>query len=163
MTRGPFTYDFGDVAGMTPLLAMFSLGHQFMPPAIHAGGLRYHGMAPLVSQALVEGLLSARAYGQLKCYESALTWARTEGPVPAPETSHAIACVIEEAIRAREAGQEKVILFSYSGHGLLDLGGYEKYLNGELTDFQLPEADLCKALEPLAKFPKAERRKTGKW
>ena len=163
MTRGPFVYDFGDTAGMTPLLAMFSLGHQFVPPAIHAGGLRYHGMAPLVSQAVVEGLLAPRAYGQTRCYESALVWARVEGPVPAPETSHAIACVIDEAVKARAEGQEKVILFCYSGHGLLDLGGYEKYLSGELSDYALPEADLCKALEPLKAFPKAPRRKSGKW
>jgi tryptophan synthase beta chain len=163
MTRGPFVYDHGDTAGMTPLLAMFSLGHQFMPPAIHAGGLRYHGMAPLVSQAAVEGLVSPQAYGQIKCYESALLWARTEGPVPAPETSHAIACVIDEAVKAREEGKAKTILFCYSGHGLLDLGGYEKYLSGELSDYSLPEADLCKALEPIKAFPKAPRNKTGKW
>ncbi|HOX07644.1 MAG TPA: TrpB-like pyridoxal phosphate-dependent enzyme [Planctomycetota bacterium] len=163
LTRGPFVYDFGDVAGMTPLLAMFSLGHQFMPPAIHAGGLRYHGMAPLVSQAAVEGLVTPRAYGQMKCYESALLWARTEGPVPAPETSHAIACAIEEAVKAREEGREKTILFCYSGHGLLDLAGYEKFLSGELSDYSLPEADLCKALEPVKAFPKAPRNKSGKW
>jgi tryptophan synthase beta chain len=154
LTRGPFVYDFGDTAGLTPLLAMYSLGHAFIPPAIHAGGLRYHGMAPLVSQATLDGLLSPRSYTQNRCFEAALTWARTEGPVPAPETSHAIACVIDEAVKAREEGREKTILFSYSGHGLLDLGGYEKYLAGELTDFELPEADLCKALEPLRGFPK---------
>jgi tryptophan synthase beta chain len=154
LTRGPFVYDFGDTAGLTPLLAMYSLGHAFIPPAIHAGGLRYHGMAPLVSQATVDGLVSPRAYGQTRCFEAAMTWARTEGPIPAPETSHAIACVIDEANKAREEGKEKNILFCYSGHGLLDLGGYEKYLSGELADYELPEADLCKALEPLRGFPK---------
>jgi len=163
MTKGPFTYDFGDIAKMTPLLPMFTLGHSFVPPPIHAGGLRYHGMAPLVSQCIVEGLIKPRAYNQLKCYESALTWARTEGSICAPETSHAIACVIEEANRAREEGKEKVILFSYSGHGLLDLAGYDKYLSGKLTDVTLPDSELCDSLKAIKDLPKAERKKTGKW
>jgi len=163
MTRGPFTYDFGDTARMTPLLPMFTLGHGFVPAPIHAGGLRYHGMAPLVSQCIVEGLASPRAYDQLKCYEAALLWSRTEGFICAPETSHAIACVIEEAKRAKDEGKEKVILFNYSGHGLLDLLGYEKYLAGKLSGFSLPDNELYASLETISGLPKAQRNKTGKW
>ena len=163
MTRGPFTYDFGDTARMTPLLPMFTLGHGFVPAPIHAGGLRYHGMAPLVSQCIVEGLASPRAYDQLKCYEAALIWARTEGFICAPETSHAIACVIEEAKRAKDEGKEKVILFNYSGHGLLDLMGYEKYLAGKLSGFSLPDSELCASIETISGLPKAQKNKTGKW
>src|SRR5512142_1544626 len=133
MTKGPFHYDHGDTACMTPLLAMHTLGHAFVPPPIHAGGLRYHGMAPLVCQGIVEGLLKPKAYKQTKCYESAMTWAKTEGAICAPETSHAIAAVIDEAVKAREEGKKKVILFNYSGHGLMDLVGYDKYLTGKLT------------------------------
>ncbi|MFA6132906.1 MAG: TrpB-like pyridoxal phosphate-dependent enzyme [Phycisphaerae bacterium] len=163
MTRGPFSYDHGDVAGMTPLLPMHSLGHAFVPAPIHAGGLRYHGMAPLVSQACVEGLLTPRAYHQIKCYESAVTWARTEGFIPAPETSHAIACTIDEAVKAREEGKEKVILFNWSGHGLMDLTGYDNYFQGKLTDHALPEEELQKSLAAIKHQPKAPVRKSGKW
>jgi tryptophan synthase beta chain len=163
MTRGPFSYDFGDTAGTTPLLAMYTLGHAFIPAPIHAGGLRYHGMAPLVCQAIVEGLLEPKAYPQTKCYQAALTWAKTEGPICAPETSHAIAAVIDEAVKAKEEGKEKVILFNYSGHGLMDLSGYDAFLAGKLTDYELPEEDLQKFTSPLKSFPKAEARKTGKW
>jgi tryptophan synthase beta chain len=163
MTRGPFAYDFGDTACTTPLLAMHTLGHAFIPPPIHAGGLRYHGMAPLVCQGIVEGLLEPRAYHQLVSYEAALIWARTEGFIPAPETSQAIAAVIEEAKKAKEEGKEKVILFNYSGHGLMDLSGYDAYLSGKLTDYELPEAELKKYIKDLEKLPKAEMRKTGKW
>jgi tryptophan synthase beta chain len=163
MTRGPFSYDFGDTAGTTPLLAMFTLGHSFIPAPIHAGGLRYHGMAPLVSQAAVEGLIEPKAYPQTKCYEAALTWAKTEGPICAPETSHAIAAVIDEATKAKDEGKEKVILFNYSGHGLMDLSGYDAFMAGKLSDYELPEADLQKYTAPLKSFPKAEARKTGKW
>jgi tryptophan synthase beta chain len=163
MTRGPFAYDFGDTACTTPLLAMFTLGHAFIPPPIHAGGLRYHGMAPLVCQGIVEGLFTPRAYDQLKCYESAMLWAGTEGAICAPETSHAIAAVIDEALKAKEQGKEKVILFNYSGHGLLDLGGYEAFLAGRLSKYELPDKEIKKYTEPLKKLPKAEVRKTGKW
>jgi tryptophan synthase beta chain len=163
LTRGPFSYDFGDTAGTTPLLAMFTIGHTFIPAPIHAGGLRYHGMAPLVSQAAVEGLLEPKAYPQTKCYQAALTWAKTEGFICAPETSHAIAATIDEAIKAREEGKEKVILFSYSGHGLMDLSGYDAFMSGKLTDYELPEDDLKKFTAPLKNFPKAEAKKTGKW
>jgi tryptophan synthase beta chain len=163
LTRGPFSYDFGDTAGTTPLLAMFTIGHTFIPAPIHAGGLRYHGMAPLVSQAAVEGLIEPKAYPQTKCYQAAMTWAKTEGFICAPETSHAIAATIDEAIKAREEGKEKVILFSYSGHGLMDLSGYDAFLSGKLTDYELPEEDLKKFTAPLKNFPKAEAKKTGKW
>jgi tryptophan synthase beta chain len=163
LTRGPFAYDFGDMAGMTPLLPMFTLGHAFIPPAIHAGGLRYHGMSPLVSQANVEGLLSPRAEQQLACYKAAVLWARTEGTIPAPETSHAIATVIAEAEKCREAGKEKNILFCYSGHGLMDLAGYQKYFAGELTDYTMPDAHLKKSLAVLDGLPKPSTKKTGKW
>ena len=163
MTRAPFAYDFGDTACTTPLLAMYTLGHAFIPPPIHAGGLRYHGMAPLVCQAIVEGLLEPRSYHQMKCYESAMLWAQTEGAICAPETSHALAAAVDEAIQAREEGKEKVILLNYSGHGLMDLTGYDAYLSGKLTDYELPDGDLKKYTEPLQSLPKAEMRKTGKW
>ncbi len=163
MTRGPFAYDFGDTACTTPLLAMHTLGHAFIPPPIHAGGLRYHGMAPLVCQSIVEGLLTPKAYHQTKCYEAAMLWAKTEGAITAPETSHAIAATIDEAVKAREEGKEKVILFNYSGHGLMDLSGYDAFLSGKLSDYAMPEEEIEKYTEPLKKFPKAEARKTGKW
>ncbi len=163
MTRGPFRYDHGDTACMTPLLPMHTLGHSFIPQPIHAGGLRYHGMAPLVCQGIVEGLLKPKAYGQTKCYESAMTWAQTEGTICAPETSHAIAAVIDEAVQAREEGKTKVILFNYSGHGLMDLVGYDKYLTGKLADYEPPESELLKNTKELEKFPPAAMRKTGRW
>jgi tryptophan synthase beta chain len=139
---------------MTPLLPMHSLGHAFVPAPIHAGGLRYHGMAPLVSHAAMEGLITPRAYGQIKCYEAAVLFARTEGFIPAPETSHAIACAIDEAKKAKAEGKEKVILFNWSGHGLLDLIGYDKYFRGQLSDYALPQAELDKSLEVIKGLPK---------
>jgi len=154
LTRGPFAYDFGDTARQTPLLAMYTLGHGFVPPPIHAGGLRYHGMAPLVSHAAHEKLIEPRAYDQIKCYESAIIWANTEGAICAPETSHAIACVIEEAKKAKAEGKEKVILFNYSGHGLMDLLGYDKYLDGKLTEYALPEEDLKRSLAAIKDLPR---------
>jgi len=163
MTRAPFAYDFGDTAMTTPLLPMHSLGHRFVPPPIHAGGLRYHGMAPLVSQAIVEGLLEPVSFEQLECYEAALQWARTEGFIPAPETSHAIAAVIREAKQAKEEGKEKVILFNWSGHGLMDLTGYQAYLEGQLVDYPLPEDEMQASLSELAELPKPSQAKTGKW
>ena len=163
MTRGLFAYDYGDTGCMTPLMAMLTLGHTFIPAPIHAGGLRYHGMAPLISQAVVEGLMHPRSYDQIKAYEAALVWARTEGTICAPETSHAIAAVIDEAQKAREAGQEKTILFNYSGHGLMDLGGYEKFLSGKLEGYILPEEELRKTTSTLQDMPPADIRKTGKW
>jgi tryptophan synthase beta chain len=163
LTKGPFTYDFGDIAGLTPLLAMYTLGHRFVPEPIHAGGLRYHGMAPLVSQAAVEGLIEPRAFDQIKCYESALLWAKTEGTIPAPETAHAIACAIDEAKKAKQEGKQKVILFCYSGHGLMDLAGYDKFLSGKLTAYHLPKHKIQDSLCALKKFPQALKIKTGRW
>ena len=129
---GGFDYDFGDTAGMTPLLPMYTLGHEFVPPPIHAGGLRYHGDAPIISNLVKNGRMEAVAYPQGKVFEAAVQYARTQGTIPAPETSHAIRAVVDEALAAKEEGTEKVILFSYSGHGLLDLGAYDDYLNGRL-------------------------------
>jgi len=163
MTRAPFAYDFGDTACTTPLLAMYTLGHAFIPPPIHAGGLRYHGMAPLVCQCIVEGLMTPKSFNQIKCYESALLWAQTEGAICAPETSHAIAAVIDEAIKAKEEGKEKMILFNYSGHGLMDLTGYDAFLSGKLIDYSLPDEELEKFTAELKNLPKAEIRKSGKW
>jgi tryptophan synthase beta chain len=163
LTRAPFAYDHGDIACMTPLLPMYSLGHGFVPPPIHAGGLRYHGMAPLVCQAVVEGLLAPRAYQQLKCYNAAVTWARTEGFISAPETSHAIAAVIDEAEKAKQEGKEKVILFNWSGHGLLDLSGYEAFFQGKLSDHSLEDAELAKNTAVLDGLPKPKTNKSGRW
>ncbi len=154
MTRAPFAYDFGDTAMQTPLLPMHSLGHNFVPPPIHAGGLRYHGMAPLVSKLLKEELIEARALHQVECYEAAVKFARTEGFIPAPETSHAIAAAIREAELAKEEGKEKVILMNWSGHGLMDLSGYDAFFRGELVDYPLPEDELQESLESIEGLPK---------
>lgn len=132
LTAGRFDYDFGDTAGMTPLLAMYTLGHDFVPPSIHAGGLRYHGDAPIISNLVQAGRMEAVAYPQGKVFEAAVQFARTQGSIPAPETSHAIRAAIDEALLAKEEGTEKVILFSYSGHGLLDLAAYDDFLNDRL-------------------------------
>ena len=134
LTQGEFRYDFGDTAMTTPLMMMYTLGHDFMPPSIHAGGLRYHGMAPTVSHAMKLGLIEAVAVKQNKAFESAALFARTEGLVPAPESSHAIQCVVEEALKAKAEGVKKVILFNLSGHGLLDLAAFETYFDGGLQD-----------------------------
>jgi len=134
LTRGTYEYDFGDTAGFAPLLLMYTLGHDFVPPAIHAGGLRYHGDAPIISSLVQAGRMEAVAYPQTNTFEAAITWARSQGTVPAPETGHAIRAVIDEALAAKESGQEKVILFNYSGHGLLDLAAYDAYLHHQLTD-----------------------------
>jgi len=157
MTRAPFVYDHGDTAGTTPLMPMHSLGHTFMPPPLHAGGLRYHGMAPTVSQLVDEGLLEPRSVTQLAAYEAGLILARSEGIIPAPETNHALACVVDEARKAREEGREKVILFNWSGHGLLDLAAYEKYFSGKLEDYQLEDDILEESEKAFANFPKPER------
>jgi tryptophan synthase beta chain len=132
LTEGTFEYDFADVAEMTPLLPMYTLGHEFIPPSIHAGGLRYHGDAPIISDLVKAGRMRAVAYPQGKVFEAAVQFARTQGTIPAPETAHAVRAVIDEALAAKQAGEEKVILFSYSGHGLLDLGAYDDYLHGRL-------------------------------
>jgi tryptophan synthase beta chain len=134
VTKGELKYDFGDTAEMTPLLMMHTLGHSFIPPKIHAGGLRYHGMAPMVSHAVKLGLMDAVAYPQTKVFESAVMFARTEGILPAPEPSHAIAAAIDEAIKCREEGRKKVILFNLCGHGMLDLSSYDTFLGGRMQD-----------------------------
>jgi tryptophan synthase beta chain len=154
LTRGPYTYDFGDAAGTTPLLPMYSIGHSFVPAPIHAGGLRYHGMAPLVSRLFADGLIEARAYNQLETFGAGITFARTEGFIPAPETNHAIACVIEEAKRAKEEGKEKVILMNFSGHGIIDLPSYDTFMSGRLEDYALPDEEIGKLIRDLEKFPK---------
>jgi tryptophan synthase beta chain len=138
---------------MTPLMAMNSLGHNFMPEPIHAGGLRYHGMSPLVSAALRDGLMEAIAVHQSECFEAGLLFSRTEGIIPAPETTHAIAATIREAKKAKEEGKEKVILFNFSGHGLMDLVGYNKYMNGELHDYEYPEEEIARNLKELEGYP----------
>ncbi len=132
LTEGQYRYDFGDTAGLTPLLKMFTLGYDFVPSPIHAGGLRYHGMAPVVSLLVEKGIVTPRAYGQDEVFESAVMFAKAEGIVPAPESAHAVKCAIDEAIACREEGREKVIVFALSGHGLFDLSAYERFLNGEL-------------------------------
>jgi tryptophan synthase beta chain len=136
LTEGTFEYDFGDTAGLTPLLPMYTLGHNFVPPSIHAGGLRYHGDSPIISALVRDGRMEAVAYPQGKVFEAAVQFARTEGKVAAPEAAHAIRAVIDEALAARETGEEKVILFNYCGHGFLDLSAYEDYLAGRLPDEQ---------------------------
>lgn len=156
LTRGPFAYDHGDTAGYTPLLPMHTLGHTFMPPPMHAGGLRYHGMAPTVSQLAVEGLIEPKAYGQVETFEAGMLAARNEGIIPAPETNHALACVVDLARRAKEEGKEKVILFNWSGHGLIDLASYEKYLTGELHDIAYPAEDIEEAEKILERYPKPQ-------
>ncbi|MDP2791536.1 MAG: TrpB-like pyridoxal phosphate-dependent enzyme [Rectinemataceae bacterium] len=152
LTKGSYAYDLGDVAGMTPYLPMYTLGHGFMPHAMHAGGLRYHGMSPLVSQAAHSGLLSPRAVPQLECFDAAVTFARAEGIIVAPETSHAVAQVIREAKKAKEEGKEKVILFGLSGHGLLDLQGYAEYFVGKLSNLELSTESIRQAIAELPEF-----------
>ena len=154
LTRGPFAYDFGDTAMTTPLLPMYTLGHDFVPAPIHAGGLRYHGMAPLVSHLVKENLVEPRAFDQVETFTAGVNWARTEGFIPAPETNHVIAAVVQEAMRAKEEGREKVILFSWSGHGLVDLASYDAFLSGALTPYELPEEEIQRALRSIANFPK---------
>ncbi len=134
LTAGRFEYDFGDTAGLTPLLPMYTLGHEFIPPPIHAGGLRYHGDSPIISALVKSGRMEAVAYPQSKVFEAGVQFARTQGTVPAPETAHAIRCAVDEALAAKENGEERVILFNYSGHGLLDLSAYDDYLHDRLAD-----------------------------
>jgi tryptophan synthase beta chain len=161
MTRGPFAYDFGDTVEMTPLLPMYTLGHSFVPAPIHAGGLRYHGMAPLVSQLILDGLIRPEAIPQLETFQAGITFARTEGFITAPETNHAVAITIREAIKAKEEGKEKVILFNWSGHGLVDMAAYEAYLRGELSDYDLPEEEIHRALADIEPLPKPKQYKAG--
>ena len=146
LTRGIFAYDFGDTAKLTPLVRMYTLGHDFVPPGIHAGGLRYHGAAPLMSHLLRHGVIEARAYPQNPVFEAALQFTRTEGILPAPEAAHAIRAAVDEALQAREEGRSRTILFELSGHGHFDLASYDRYLAGELQDFALPESEIDRAM-----------------
>ncbi len=146
LTRGEYAYDFGDTAATTPLMKMYTLGHTFVPAGIHAGGLRYHAMAPSLSHLYAEGLIEAKAYHQLAVFEAAVQFARTEGIIPAPESAHAIRAAVDEALAAREAGERRVILFNLSGHGHFDLGAYDRYFAGELEDFAYPAEKVREAM-----------------
>ena len=154
LTKAPFVYDHGDTARYTPLMPMHSLGHSFVPPPLHAGGLRYHGMAPTVSQIVTEGIATPRSVTQLDALEAGLLVARTEGIIPAPESNHALACVVSEALKAKEEGKEKVIVFTWSGHGLLDLSAYEKFLAGQLTNYILTDEEIERSEKIFENFPK---------
>ncbi|MDE6424319.1 MAG: pyridoxal-phosphate dependent enzyme, partial [Muribaculaceae bacterium] len=150
LTRGKFMYDFGAEAGYTPLLPMFTLGHNFRPANIHAGGLRYHGAGVIVSQLLKDGLMEAVDISQLESFEAGTLFARTEGIIPAPESCHAIAATIREALKAKETGEEKVILFNLSGHGLIDMASYDKYFAGDLQNYAVTDEDIEKNLSELS-------------
>jgi tryptophan synthase beta chain len=149
MSQGQYRYDFGDTTKLTPLMKMFTLGHSFIPAGIHAGGLRYHGMAPMLSLAAKLGIVEAVAVHQIECFQAAQMFALTEGTIPAPETAHAIRVAINEALRCRETGEEKCILFNFSGHGLCDLGAYDRYFSGELEDYAYPKEKIDAALAEL--------------
>jgi tryptophan synthase beta chain len=149
LTRGRYTYDYGDTAQLAPIVKMFTLGHDFVPPPIHAGGLRYHGMAPSLSGLVEHGHVEARAVQQLATFDAAVTFARAEGLLPAPEAAHAIRVAIDEALRCKEAGQRKVIAFNLSGHGHFDMAAYQAYFSGELEDFEYPEAEIGEAMARL--------------
>jgi tryptophan synthase beta chain len=146
LTKGFFTYDFADTAGTTPMMKMYTLGHSFVPPGIHAGGLRYHGDSPIISALVDAGLIEARAYPQNPAFEAGVLFARTEGIIPAPEVTHAIKATVDLALEAKEAGEEKKILFNLCGHGHFDLSAYAQYLAGELVDLEYPEAAIEEAV-----------------
>ncbi|HDQ00355.1 MAG TPA: TrpB-like pyridoxal phosphate-dependent enzyme [bacterium] len=156
LTRGPYAYDFGDEAQMTPLVAMYTLGHNFVPPPIHAGGLRYHGMAPLISHLVRLKIIEAVAYQQLEIFKSGVSFARAEGIIPAPESNHAVHAAIVEALKAKESGQSKTILFNLSGHGHFDMASYDAYFEGRLVDHALPESDIQNALDLIKNYPPVE-------
>jgi tryptophan synthase beta chain len=152
LTRGKFEYDFGDTIGMTPLIPMFTLGHDFEPASIHAGGLRYHGAGSIVSQLHKDGIVEAQAVKQLDTFDAGVLFARSEGIIPAPESTHAIAVAIREALKAKEEGKEKVILFNLSGHGLIDMAAYDNYFSGKLTNFEVPDASIEENIAKLEKL-----------
>jgi tryptophan synthase beta chain len=154
LTRGAYAYDFGDTVGLTPMIMMHTLGHSFVPPGIHAGGLRYHGDAPLLCLLVHEGVIEARAYPQNPVFDAARLFAQTEGIVPAPETAHAIKAAVDEAVRCKESGEAKVIVLNFSGHGHFDLAAYDAYLEKMLEDYELPPELIKKALEDLPQIPK---------
>lgn len=146
LTRGRYAYDFGDTAGLTPLMKMHTLGHDFVPDPIHAGGLRYHGMSPLLSHVYDQGLISAEAVAQTECFDAGVLFARSEGIVPAPEPTHALASAVREARRCAETGEEKVILTALWGHGHFDLSAYDDHLSGRLVDEDVPDERFAAAL-----------------
>lgn len=147
LTRGSYQFDFGDTVGMTPLVKMHTLGHDFVPDPIHAGGLRYHGMAPLVSLLKQEGIIEAQALNQTDTFRRAVQFARAEGIIPGPEPTHAVASAMMEAERAKQAGEEKVIVFNLSGHGHFDMAAYQEYVGGSLADYEHPEERIAAAME----------------
>ena len=149
LTKGSYAYDFGDTAKLTPLIKMYTLGHDFVPPGIHAGGLRYHGAAPLASHLLRHGWIEAKAYPQNPVFEAAMLFARAEGIIPAPEAAHAIKAAIDEAMEAREEGRPRVVLFNLSGHGHFDLAAYENYLSGKLQDYEYPAEEIARSMAAL--------------
>jgi tryptophan synthase beta chain len=153
LTRGPYAYDFGDVAGLTPLLKMYTLGHDFIPPPVHAGGLRYHGMAPIICHLYNLGLVEAQAVHQLATFEAGVTFARTEGIITAPEPCHVLRVAIDEALKCKESGEAKTILIAHSGHGHFDLAAYDSYLSGKMQDYEFPEEKMKEALASLPKVP----------
>ena len=146
LTKGVYTYDLGDTVGLTPLVKMHTLGHTFVPPSIHAGGLRYHGDAPLLCQLVNDGIIDAVAHAQTKVFDAAVQFARTEGIMPAPESAHAIRSAVDEALAARDAGERRVILFLLSGHGHFDMGAYDAYFSGQLEDYEYPEEAIREAI-----------------
>jgi len=153
MTKGPYTYDFGDEAKLTPLIKMYTLGHGFIPPPVHAGGLRYHGMAPIICHLHRLGLVEARAEHQISTFKAGVTFARTEGIISAPETNHCIKAAIDEALKCKESGEAKTILIAHSGHGHVDMAAYDAYFSGKLEDYQYPEEKINEALAELPKVP----------
>ena len=153
VTKGPYTWDYGDEAGLAPIVRMYTLGHTFVPPPVHAGGLRYHGMAPIICHLHKLGLVEARAEHQVATFKAAVTFARAEGIIPAPEPSHAIKTAIDEAIKCRESGESKTILFLLCGHGHFDMAAYDAYLSGKLTDYEYPEEKVKEALTHLPEVP----------
>jgi len=153
LTRGVFRYDFGDTVGLTPLMPMYTLGHDFVPPPVHAGGLRYHGDSPMVSALVKEGVVEPVAVPQTSAFEAAIRFARTEGIIPAPEPSHALRAAFDEAEAAKQAGEERVILVNVCGHGHFDMSAYEAYLAGKLEDLEFSQADMDAALERLPEAP----------
>ena len=152
LTKGPYAYDFGDVAGLTPLLKMYTLGHTFIPSPIHAGGLRYHGMAPIICHLYNLGLIEARAEYQIPVFEAGVQFARTEGIITAPEPCHNVKVAIDEALKCKEAGESKTILIAHSGHGHFDLAAYDEYLSGRMKDYEIPEDRIKEALADLPKM-----------
>jgi tryptophan synthase beta chain len=153
LTKGVYAYDFGDVAGLVPLLKMYTLGHDFIPPAIHAGGLRYHGDSPIVSRLVHDGVMRAVALYQNEIFEAAQTFARTEGTIVAPESAHAVKAAIDIAMECKKTGEEKIILFNNSGHGNFDMSAYDAFYQGSLQDYEYPEDLIKRSLANLPSVP----------